>query len=181
MDSSSGFRSLLWQAGTWAAVALLAVVVMLNYPHRNAAPIAPRADVLSTAAASAAQPLRTNIVELKAAGNGHYHARVDINGRATPVMVDTGASIVVLTYDDARRAGIFLKSSDFALPVSTANGVTRVAPVTLDRISIGDITVRNVRAAVAEQGRLNVTLLGMSFLSQLERVDMRDGIMILKD
>lgn len=180
MALSSGLRSLVWQAGTWAVVSILAVVVMLNYPQDDV-PGGLHADVLTAAPAVALAPARSNVVELKAAGNGHYLARVDINGRTTPVMVDTGASIVVLTFDDARRAGIFLQRADFSQPVSTANGVSHVAPVMLDRVSIGDITVRNVRAAVAEQGRLNVTLLGMSFLSQLERVDMRDGVMVLKD
>ena len=79
-------------------------------------------------------------------------------------MVDTGATMVALTYEDAERAGIRLKPSDFTRGVSTANGVTRVAPVTLERVSIGDITVRNVAASVSERGRLQTTLLGMSFL-----------------
>ena len=57
--------------------------------------------------------------------------------------------------------------------VRTANGVARVAPVTLDRVSIGDITVRNVPASVSERGVLGTTLLGMSFLGRLSRVDMR--------
>ncbi len=177
---TSGLQSLVWQAATWAGVSLLAVAVLAYYPSAET-PAASRANVLPVATQTAAAPARSAAVELKAAGNGHYHARVDINGRNTAVLVDTGASLVVLTYEDARRAGIFLKSSDFTQPVATANGTTRVAPVTLDRISIGDITVRNVRAAVAEEGRLNVTLLGMTFLNQLERVDMRDGVMVLKD
>jgi aspartyl protease family protein len=133
------------------------------------------------APASKADSQSDDTVELRASHNGHYQARADINGRAFPVMVDTGASIVVLTYEDAQAAGVFVRPSDFTQPVSTANGTSRVAPVTLDRISIGDITVRGVRAAVAERGLLSVTLLGMSFLSRLERVDMRDGLMVLKN
>jgi aspartyl protease family protein len=174
---SSGLQSLIWQAGAWAGVSLVAVAVLVNYPSPDAAP------VLQAGLARPPMPeppRRSSAVELKATGNGHYHARVDINGRNTSVLVDTGASIVVLTNEDARRAGIFLKPSDYTQPVATANGVTRVAPVTLDRVSIGDITVRDVRAAVAEEGRLNVSLLGMSFLNKLERVDMRDGVMVLK-
>jgi aspartyl protease family protein len=96
-------------------------------------------------------------------------------------MVDTGATMVALTYEDAERAGIHLKASDFTRSVSTANGVTRVAPVTIERVSVGDIMVRNVAASVSERGRLSTTLLGMSFLSRLERVDMRSGILVLED
>ena len=96
-------------------------------------------------------------------------------------MVDTGATMIALTYEDAERAGLSLKNSDFTQAVTTANGVARVAPVTLDRVSIGDITVRNVPAAVAERGRLKTSLLGMTFLSRLSRFDMRSGILVLQE
>ena len=82
-------------------------------------------------------------------------------------MVDTGASLVALTYEDASRAGIYVRDRDFTQLVRTANGIARVAPVTLDRVSIGDITVRNVPASVSERGMLGTTLLGMSFLKRL--------------
>ena len=65
--------------------------------------------------------------------------------------------------------------------VNTANGVARVAPVMLDQISIDDITIRNVRAVVAERGRLNQTLLGMTFLGQLSRAEMSRGILTLQE
>ena len=83
-------------------------------------------------------------------------------------MVDTGASQVALTFEDASRAGIYVRDRDFTQQVRTANGVARVAPVTLDRVSIGDITVRDVPASVSERGMLGTTLLGMSFLKRLE-------------
>jgi aspartyl protease family protein len=120
-------------------------------------------------------------VEIRAGENGHYHADVEINGRTVSVLVDTGATMVSLTYEDAETAGLFLNPSDFTRAVTTANGIARVAPVTLDRVAIGDITVRNVQGTVSERGRLATTLLGMSFLSRLERVDMRSGILLLKD
>ena len=92
------------------------------------------------------------IVEIRAGAHGHYHASAEINGRPVDVMVDTGASIVALTYEDAQRAGVYVRDSDYTQRVSTANGLARVAPVMLDRVSIGDITVRNVPAAVTEPG-----------------------------
>jgi aspartyl protease family protein len=97
------------------------------------------------------------------------------------VLVDSGASMVALTYDDAGRAGVYVRDSDFTQRVRTANGLARVAPVTLDRVSIGDVTVRNVPATVSEPGSLGTTLLGMSFLSRLQRVDMRAGILVLQE
>ena len=97
------------------------------------------------------------------------------------VLVDSGASIVALTYEDARRAGMYVRDGDFTQRVSTANGLARVAPVMLDRVSIGDITVRNVPAAVTEPGSLATSLLGMSFLGRLQSVDMRAGTLVLQE
>ena len=121
------------------------------------------------------------VVELRAGSYGHFHATAEINGRPVGVLVDTGASMVALTYEDARAAGLFVRDSDFTHRVSTANGMARVAPVTIDRVSIGDITVRDVPGAVMEAGKLGTTLLGMSFLSRLQRVDMRSGMLVLQD
>jgi aspartyl protease family protein len=121
------------------------------------------------------------IVELKAGAHGHYRASAEINGRPVDVMVDTGASMVALSYDDARRAGIYVRDGDFRHRVSTANGFARVASITIDRISIGNITVRNVPGAVLEAGKLDTSLLGMSFLARLQRVDMRGGILVLQE
>jgi len=124
---------------------------------------------------------RGRSVEVKAGAHGHYFASIEINGRAVDVMVDTGASIVALSFDDARRAGIYIRDSDYTQHVRTANGLARVAPVMLDRVSIGDITVRDVPASVSEPGSLATSLLGMSFLGRLQRVDMRAGVLVLQE
>lgn len=124
---------------------------------------------------------RTGTVELKASANGHFHTSADINGRPVEVMVDTGASIVALTFEDAERAGIFVRDSDFTHRVSTANGIARVAPVMLDRVTIGDIMVRDVKAAVTERGKLSQTLLGMSFLGKLSKAEMSRGVLLLAE
>ena len=96
-------------------------------------------------------------------------------------MVDTGASIVALSFEDARAIGLYVRDSDFTHRVSTANGFARIAPVTIDRISVGDIMVRDVSGAVMEPGKLGTTLLGMSFLSRLQRVDIRSGMLVLHE
>jgi len=189
VDLSSGFKSLLIQFGSWMAVTAMAVFGFMHYDSiRASLDGALGGKALPAVSTLPGQPQRDaadthsdGTVELRSGRNGHYEARVDINGRALPVMVDTGASLVVLTYEDAQAAGVYVKPSDFTQPVSTANGTSRVAPVTLRQVSIGDITVRNVQAAVADRGLLKQTLLGMSFLSRLQRVDMRDGVMVLKD
>lgn len=120
-------------------------------------------------------------VELRSGSNGHFVADADINGRLVSVMVDTGASMVALSWEDAQAAGVTPRNSDFTGRVNTANGVARVAPITLDRVSIGNVMVRNVRAVVSEPGALQQTLLGMSFLGQLRRAEMRSGRLVLEE
>jgi aspartyl protease family protein len=121
------------------------------------------------------------VVELRAGSHGHYFARPEVNGRPIDAMVDSGASLVVLTFDDARQAGVYIRDRDFTQYVNTANGVARVAPVTLERVSLGSISVRDVAAVVTEPGKLNQSLLGMSFLNRLQRVDMRSGVLVLQE
>lgn len=185
MALSSGTRSLLGELASWGAAAFILIAGVTHYDTlrtvMNGALGIPASDGSTPETEASAEPLpaRNGTEELKAGPDGHYYATAEINGRALDVMVDTGASMVALTYEDAERAGIRLKPSDFTNRVSTANGVAAVAPVTLDRVSIGRVTVRNVRAAVCERGRLNKTLLGMSFLSELERVDIRQGHLVL--
>lgn len=128
------------------------------------------------------EPARSSpdTVTLRAGDYGHFNTDVEVNGRTIGVMVDTGASLVALTYEDAERAGIYVRPSDFNRIAQTANGSAKVAPVTIDRIEIGGLTVRNVPAVVSEAGNSQRTLLGMSFLSRLSRVEMRAGMLVLQ-
>jgi aspartyl protease family protein len=189
MALNPGTRRLLWSAASWAGIALIAVAAISHLGQLQSgaeqllgAPtdMAARQDAAGDSAAIAVQNHGTTI-ELQAGRNGHFNTQAEVNGRPIEVMVDTGATLVALSYEDAERAGIYLNNSDFSRAVSTANGVARVAPVTLDRVSIGDITVRNVPAAVAEPGRLKTSLLGMTFLSRLSRFDMRSGVLVLEE
>lgn len=181
MALSTGTRSLLGELASWGAAAAILAAGVIHYDTLRATLgdalglTAPVAATDPTEAQPTALPGRSGSEELRAASDGHYYARAEVNGRPLDVMVDTGASMVALTYEDAERAGLHLKPSDFTGRVSTANGYAAVAPVTLDRVSIGRITVRNVAAAVCERGRLEKTLLGMSFLSRLDRVDITAG------
>lgn len=127
---------------------------------------------------------RTNqsgTVTLPAGKYGHFLTEAEINGHDIDVMVDTGASLVALSYEDAWRAGIFVNPSDFTHAAQTANGIARVAPVTISRIEIGDIVVRDVKGVVSERGASKRTLLGMSFLGRLSRVEMRGSTLVLEE
>jgi len=112
-------------------------------------------------------------VFLKADRYNQFYANAYINGRHINVLVDTGASHVSLTYEDASELGIHVRDRDFTGRARTANGVTRVAPVRIDRIRIGDVQVRNVDGFVGEEGRSFSTLLGMTFLRKLSRMNIR--------
>jgi aspartyl protease family protein len=118
-------------------------------------------------------------VRLRANANGHFVFKAAVNERLASFMADTGATLVVLTYEDARRLGLSPHNLDFSAPVQTANGVSHVAPVTLDRVRVEDITVRNVPAAIAEKGMLTTNLLGMSFLGRLKSFHIQDGELVL--
>ena len=118
-------------------------------------------------------------VHLRAADNGHFFSEADINGRTVNVVVDTGATGVSLTYDDARDIGLRLTDADFTMESQTANGTAKIAPIMLDKVQIGDIEVRDVEAFVAEPGKLFQTLLGMSFLKRLSHIDIRGHELVL--
>jgi aspartyl protease family protein len=141
--------------------------------------MAARAEELREKAGVASMP--GGSVELLVDNRGHYQATAQINGSSVEVLVDTGATNVALTYEDAERAGIYVRPQDFTHRANTANGVSRIAPVMIDSISIGSITVRNVRGAVAERGKLQETLLGMAFLGRLSRAEMSRGRLLLQE
>jgi aspartyl protease family protein len=120
-------------------------------------------------------------VTIGKASNGHFEADGAVNGAGVSFLVDTGASSVVLTMEAAKAAGIQPDGLAFTFPVSTANGIAFAAKVTLGEVKIGDIERRNVSALVAEQGKLDQSLLGMSFLSSLSAYAVQQDQMILQD
>jgi aspartyl protease family protein len=97
----------------------------------------------------------------------HFNLRADINEISIPLLLDTGASFVMLTQDDALAVGVDLASLAFIVPIRTANGTIRAAATTLDRISIGPIDRRNIPALIAPDTALDQSLLGLSFLDTL--------------
>jgi aspartyl protease family protein len=89
------------------------------------------------------------------------------------MVLDTGASSVVLTQEAAKAAGLPIEVLNYSVNVDTANGRTRAAAVTLDRLAVGGLTERAVPALVAQQGQLKTNLLGMSFLNRLTSWEVR--------
>ncbi len=113
--------------------------------------------------------------------DGHFLVASTVNGAGMPLLFDTGASAVVLSYSDAKRAGIDVAGLTFDTPVTTANGTGRAAVVTLDSIEIGGIRRSHVTAFVAEKGALDGSLLGMTFLETLSRYTVAGDTLELAD
>jgi aspartyl protease family protein len=99
--------------------------------------------------------------------NGEFMIVARVNGARVSFLFDTGASAVVLTANDARRAGVDAAGLDFDVPVNTANGSALAAEARLDQIAVGPIVMRNVKALIARPAALDESLLGMSFLERL--------------
>ena len=112
--------------------------------------------------------------------DGHFHIDSRINGRLVGVLVDTGASMVVLRETDAENAGVRPRADEYTALVTTANGKVKAAPATLDRVELGGITVYDVPALVLPDEVLSTNLLGMSFLSRLRRYEVADGRLVLE-
>jgi aspartyl protease family protein len=119
-------------------------------------------------------------VRVKSDARGHFLFEAFINDRPATFMADTGATLVVLTYEDAARLGLSPQRLDFSARVETANGVSHVASVMLDRVRVDDITVRDVEAVVAERGALDTNLLDMSFLGRLKSFAKQGSELVLE-
>ena len=111
--------------------------------------------------------------------NGEFAVAAKVNGARVTFLFDTGASVVVLTAADARKAGVDTRELAYDAPVKTANGAALAAEVRLDSVSVGPIVMQNVRALVARPGALDESLLGMSFLERLKGYTVERGRLIL--
>jgi aspartyl protease family protein len=141
-------------------------------PHPNATAPAPTA--------SAPEPARgavPNSLVFHANPQGHVLVDAFVNDAPVRFLVDTGATMVVLTLKDAAAAGLSRSDLVFSMKTSTANGVARAAPVTLRELRIDQLLVHDVAAAVVEN--LNISLLGQSFLTLTDGYQMRDGVLTL--
>ena len=126
-------------------------------------------------------PALAAVTEINANANGHFVTTASINNRDIAVLVDTGATAVALSYEDAGSAGLRPGSLTYDVPVSTANGLAQAARVKLDRVRIDGLEVDDVEALVLPEGALQGTLLGMTFLSRLSSFKVEDGVLHLKD
>jgi aspartyl protease family protein len=165
----------LESALVWIVIAL---ILALGYTYRfELRDVADRvlAELIPGRAAS-----RGRTVEIARGSGGGFAVTTQVNGARIPMVLDTGATAVVLTQEAAKAAGLPLEVLTYSVNVDTANGRARAAPVTLDRISIGGITERSVPALIAQPGGLRTNLLGMSFLNRLESWEVRGDKLVMR-
>jgi len=150
-----------------ATASSLSVAYWLNHADMRGQA---QAAVISSPAPYAASPTNAShagsAAQVVKAADGHFWAEAQIDGRAVRVLVDTGASVVALTRNDALRLGLKLTPADFTSTVQTASGPARAAAVNLSSVSVAGARVANVEALVVEEG-LAQSLLGMSYLGRL--------------
>lgn len=128
----------------------------------------------------APRPMVARTAEVPRGNGGEFALKAKINGIATPMLIDTGATWVVLTWETAKAAGLPLEMLNYDVEVETANGKTRAARLTLDRLTIGKLTERSVPALVVPRGSMKINLLGMSFLDRLESWEVRADRLMLR-
>jgi aspartyl protease family protein len=167
-------RPILWALGVLAGAVLTGgslteriAKIGLSRPAPAAAPVP--APPGTEASVTLAQDL-----------SGHYRAHPQVEGRVLRMLVDTGATLCVFTREDADRIGLRVAERDFTAKVGTANGTVPAAPVRVREMRVGGIAVRDVEALVLPSGRLETSLLGMSFLRRLRGFEVAGGRMILR-
>ncbi|WP_193177463.1 retropepsin-like aspartic protease family protein [Oricola nitratireducens] len=178
--SGQRFGEMARQAGIWLAIIIMLVI---GYEYRF--------ELHDTAARVTSGLIPGEPVSSQSADGSlsvtinrrgrHFETSGTVNGSRQTFLVDTGASTVVLTEENARKAGIDPDSLDFHIPVATANGTAMAARVTGLDIAIGGITRRNITALVASDSQLSSNLLGMNFLDTLHSFEVRRDRMVLRN
>ena len=162
--------------GLFALSAAVSARALISLDHEG------QADSLRAApaeAAAAAPPASGQAAEIAKGPDGHYWAEAAVNGQAVRVLVDTGASAVALTVDDARRLGFDPAKLNYSYEVNTASGQARAAEIKLASVSVAGAQVTDVDAFVIEKG-LQTSLLGMTYLGRLSQFEATRTALILR-
>jgi aspartyl protease family protein len=167
---------------TWALVALLLVggysfrEEIFSLGHRVVGELLPP----GTALRGESQIEGERSVRIRRRPDGHFVVKTEVNGVSLMMLVDTGASTVVLKPADAQKLGIDVERLRYSVPVQTANGTTYAAHVRLRNLTLGPISLNDVEALVAKPGALKENLLGMSFLSRLRSYEFTTDMLTLR-
>jgi aspartyl protease family protein len=156
------------QAAVWGFI-FLGVIAAVGLWSDIRDDVAPRAAVMDQGAR----------IEIPLGPDGHYHLTLGLNGAPVDFIVDTGASDMVLSRSDARRAGLQPDGLAFTGQAVTANGVVRTARVRIGEVALGEVTERDVPASVTD-GEMEGSLLGMTYLRRFARIEIAGNRMILE-
>ena len=118
-------------------------------------------------------------VQISRGQSGEFALRAKINGVTAPMVIDTGATSVVLTWETAKAIGLPLEMLEYDVDVETAGGHTKAARLTLDRLAVGQLVEKSIPALVVPRGQMKTNLLGMSFLDRLESWGVRADKLML--
>lgn len=149
---------------------LVFVALIAGYQNRNV--VQDFASMISAGLVPARPQVSTDqsgasIVTIGKSANGHFEADAVVNNQTLRFLIDTGASGIALSSQDAANIGIDMTGLAYIVPISTANGQAMAAPTRINELRIGTIIRRNMRALVVKDGALNQSLLGMDFLNSL--------------
>jgi aspartyl protease family protein len=178
---AGGASAMVRDAVTWIALGL-GLVTLYAYKE-ELTPLAARVVVeLLPGTAMTVEESANGLTEVKIRRrlDGHFTANVEVNGKSISMIVDTGASSIVLRPQDARKAGIDIDGLTYRIPVLTANGRAMAARVRLKSVAIGPLDRTKVEALVARPGALTQSLLGMSFLSRLRSYEFSGDFLTLR-
>jgi len=173
------FRNQLFKALTAALIwAAIGVALLIGYTYRS--DLRTISDRVMAEVVPGWVAQKGNVAEIARGRGGDFSVRAQVNGARVSMVLDSGASAVVLTQEAAKAVGLPLEVLQYTTHVETANGRTRAAPVTLDRITIGNIVERSVPALIAQPGALRTNLLGMTFLNRLQSWEVRGDTLLLR-
>jgi len=160
-----------------ALAAAASAKAVLTYGHADAGSDLRPAQVVSDDAATG--PASGSAAQVNKSPDGHYWAEAAVNGRAVHLLVDTGATAVALTAEDAKRLGFDPKALNYNYSVATAGGQARAARIKLASVSVAGAEVENVDALVIDRG-LQTSLLGMTYLGRLSQFEATPTSLILR-
>jgi aspartyl protease family protein len=163
-----------------SAALTMAVTQMMEKPATFSSAVQQRPANQQVAKTQQASSITENSATLYADSRGHFFAHVQVSGTPVKVLVDTGASLVALSFEDAEKIGLRPSPNDRKAQFNTANGIVTGSLVRLPEVRLQGITVFDVEAAIMPRGAMNGTLLGMSFMKKLSGFESRGVSMVMR-
>jgi aspartyl protease family protein len=178
----SGFAKLMTIV-VFGSIAATAAVLHLRHSKpgpANAAAAQATAPKAIAPAGATQQPMGGNTAMLYADTRGHFHADIQVRGTPIRTLVDTGASLVTFSTEDAAKLGLRADSSQKTAQFNTANGMVTAHLIRIPEMRLQGITVYDVDAAILPPGAMKGTLLGMSFMKKLASYESRGTSMVMR-